>query len=132
MFVNSDDIALFKVAFIPLIVEVKDHGDNLKGLIKKYIIRGGKQQRMKITIELGEHTKAVANAVPQSAVALKQGFGLQPAGIAVRQIKKVLKCVSFQHFPQFEQLFGLGLLKFLHVPLAAFFAFNQVVAAEFQ
>lgn len=48
MFVNSDDIALFKVAFIPLIVEVKDHGDNLKGLIKKYIIRGGKQQRMKI------------------------------------------------------------------------------------
>ena len=30
MFVNSDDIALFKVAFIPLIVEVKDHGDNLK------------------------------------------------------------------------------------------------------
>ncbi|SWL02743.1 Uncharacterised protein [Klebsiella pneumoniae] len=87
---------------------------------------------MKITIELGEHTKAVANAVPQSAVALKQGFGLQPAGIAVRQIKKVLKCVSFQHFPQFEQLFGPGLLKFLHVPLAAFFAFNQVVAAEFQ
>ncbi len=37
MFVNSDDIALFKVAFIPLIVEVKDHGDNLKGLIKNIL-----------------------------------------------------------------------------------------------
>lgn len=44
MFVNSDDIVLFKVVFILLIVEVKDYGDNFKGLIKKYIICGGKQQ----------------------------------------------------------------------------------------
>ncbi len=115
-----------------LIVEVKDHGDNLKGLIKKYIIRGGKQQRMKITIELGEHTKAVANAVPQSAVALKQGFGLQPAGIAVRQIKKVLKCVSFPAFPAIRTVVRPRIAQIsscIHWP--RFFAFNQVVAAEF-
>ena len=44
----------------------------------------------------------------------------------------MLKRVGFQHFPQLEQLLSPGLLKFLHVPLAALFAFNQVVAAEFQ
>ena len=30
MFINGDDIALFKVALIPLIVKVKNHGNNLK------------------------------------------------------------------------------------------------------
>lgn len=30
MFINGDDIALFKIAFIPLIVKVEDHGNNFK------------------------------------------------------------------------------------------------------
>lgn len=30
MFINSNDIALFEIAFIPLIVKMKDNGDNFK------------------------------------------------------------------------------------------------------
>ena len=63
---------------------------------------------MKVAIELRKHTKAVADAVPQGAMALKQGSGLQPAGVVIRQVEEVLKRVGFQHFPQFEQLLGPG------------------------
>jgi hypothetical protein len=53
------------------------------------------------------------------------------SGVIVGQIEEVLQGMGFQHFPQFKQLLGPGLLKLLHAPLAAFFAFNQVVTAEF-
>lgn len=45
---------------------------------------------MKVAIELGKHTKAVADAVTQGAMALKQGFRLQSAGVVVREVEEVL------------------------------------------
>ena len=38
MLIDGNDVALFEVALIPLIVEVENHGDDFKWLIEKYII----------------------------------------------------------------------------------------------
>ena len=48
--INSDDIALLKIAFVPLVMEMEDHRDDLKRLIKKYIVSRGEQQRVKIMV----------------------------------------------------------------------------------
>ncbi len=41
MLINSNDIALLEIAFIPLIVKMKDHRDNFKSLIKKDVVSSG-------------------------------------------------------------------------------------------
>ncbi len=38
MLINGNDVTLLEIALIPLIVEVENHGDDFKLLIKKYII----------------------------------------------------------------------------------------------
>lgn len=43
MFIDGNDIALFKIAFVPLIVKMKDDWDDLKLLIKKDIVGSWKQ-----------------------------------------------------------------------------------------
>ncbi len=42
MLIDGNDVALFEVAFIPLIVEVENNRDNLQWLIEKYIISSRK------------------------------------------------------------------------------------------
>ena len=43
MLIDGNDIALFKIAFVPLIVKMKDDWDDIKRLIKKDIVGSWKQ-----------------------------------------------------------------------------------------
>ncbi|MNS55491.1 hypothetical protein D3C72_883270 [compost metagenome] len=132
VFFNGDDIALFKIGFIPLVVEMENHGNDLQRLVEERVVGGGEDQPVEIAIQLGKQAIVVADVFPQLAVTAQQLFGLQPAFVVHRQIDKVGKGVRFQHLAQLKQLFGVALIKFLHAPLTAPDAVDQVVTAEVQ
>ena len=57
MLIDGNDIALFKIAFVPLIVKMKDHRDNLKRLIKKEDVNSAYKYGTKIPVKLGKRTQ---------------------------------------------------------------------------
>lgn len=61
VFFNGDDIALFKIGFIPLVVEMENHGNDLQRLVEERVVGGGEDQPVEIAIQLGKQAIVVAD-----------------------------------------------------------------------